>query len=85
MAFDGAFLHCLLRELQAAIGSRVDKIYMPTKSSLVFLLRSKGFGEKLLISAESGTARMQFTGGSFENPAVPPMLCMLLRKKLVGA
>ena len=85
MAFDGAFLHCLLGELQDAIGSRVDKIYMPTKSSLVFLLRSKGFGGKLLLSAESGTARMQLTRGSFENPAVPPMLCMLLRKKLVGA
>ncbi len=85
MAFDGVFLHCLLRELQPAIGSRVDKIYMPTKSSLVFLLRSKGFNGKLLLSAESGTARMQLTCGSFENPAVPPMLCMLLRKKLVGA
>ncbi len=85
MAFDGAFLHCLLGELQDAIGSRVDKIYMPTKSSLVFLLRSKGFTGKLLLSAESGTARMQLTRGSFENPAVPPMLCMLLRKKLVGA
>ncbi len=85
MAFDGAFLHCLLEELQAAAGSRVDKIYMPTKGSLVFLLRSKGFNGKLLLSAESGTARMQLTGGSFENPAVPPMLCMLLRKKLVGA
>ena len=85
MAFDGAFLHCVLAEMQDAIGSRVDKIYMPTKSSLVFLLRSKGFNGKLLLSAESGTARMQQTEGNFENPAVPPMLCMLLRKKLVGA
>ena len=86
MAFDGAFLHRVLEEIRPlAVGSRVDKIYMPSKNSLVFALRSKGFNGKLLLSAESGTARIQLTQGNFENPAVPPMLCMLLRKKLVGA
>ncbi len=86
MAFDGAFLHSVLTEIrEQALGSRVDKIYMPTKNSLVFFLRSKGFNGKLLLCAESGTARLQLTNATFENPATPPMLCMLLRKKLVGA
>ncbi len=86
MAFDGAFLHGVLEEIkEKAVGSRVDKIYQPTKNTLIFFLRSKGFNGKLLLSAESGTARLQLTEASFENPATPPMLCMLLRKKLVGA
>ena len=86
MAFDGAFLHSVLTELeQQALGSRVDKIYMPTKNSLVFFLRSKSYNGKLLLCGESGTARLQPTNASFENPATPPMLCMLLRKKLTGA
>ncbi|MBR3844231.1 MAG: NFACT family protein, partial [Clostridia bacterium] len=86
MAFDGAFLHCVVNEIEeSAVGSRVDKIYQPAKNVLVLLLRSKEFNGKLLLSAEPGGARLQLTQAGFENPAVPPMLCMLLRKKLIGA
>ena len=86
MAFDGAFLHSLLLEIEEkALGCRVDKIYQPTKNSLVLFLRSKSFTGKLLLSAESGTARLGLTDATFENPTTPPMLCMLLRKKLIGA
>lgn len=86
MAFDGAFLRLVIQELTPlCVGCRVDKIYQPTKSSLVLFLRSKTFAGKLLLSAQPGAARIQLTRAEIENPATPPMLCMLLRKKLVGA
>gem|GEM_PF-8642 len=40
---------------------------------------------QLLISAGTGDARVHLTEYKFENPAAPPMFCMLLRKHLMGA
>ena len=86
MAFDGAFLHLICQELeQTIIGTRVDKIHQPSKNLLILALRKKDFSGKLMLSAEAGGARIQLTTAEPENPPVPPMLCMLLRKKLVGA
>ena len=80
MAFDGAFLHSVILELKSAEGCHVDKIYQPSRDELVLLLRKKGFVKRLLISARSGGARIQFTEGKYENPETPPMFCMLARK-----
>ncbi len=86
MAFDGAFLRLALAEMAPVlIGARVDKVYMPARQVVVLAMRSPGFAGKLLLSADPAGARVQLTNAAFENPAVPPMLCMLLRKKLVGA
>lgn len=85
MAFDGAFLHKTVTELQTAENTFVDKIYQPSKDELVFLLRKSGFCKKLLINVRPGTARIQFTETKYENPAVPPMFCMLIRKYLSSA
>ncbi len=85
MAFDGAFLYKITNELKTAIDCHVDKIYQPSRDELVFLLRKKGFVKKLLITAKSGSARVQFTENKYENPATPPMFCMLMRKYLSSA
>ena len=85
MAFDGAFLYKVLQELKTAIDCHIDKIYQPSRDELVFLLRKKGFQKRLLINIKSGFSRVQFTENKYENPAVPPMFCMLLRKYLSAA
>ena len=85
MAFDGAFLYKTIGELKQGIDCHVDKIYQPTKDELVFLLRKKGFVKKLFISVKQGSARIHFTENKYENPAVPPNFCMLLRKYLSAA
>ncbi len=85
MALDGAFLYLLTRELNQAIDARVEKIYQPSKDELVFLLRKAGFHKRLLCSARQNAARVHFTGVNPENPPVPPMFCMLMRKILGGA
>lgn len=44
----------------------------------------KGGGRKLVLSANSVSARINLTEAAFENPQQPPMFCMLLRKYLGG-
>ncbi len=85
MAFDGIFLHSNLAEIGQAIGCHIDKIYQPSRDELVFLLRKKGFVGRLLFCIRSGAARIQLTEKKYENPATPPMLCMLVRKHFSGA
>ena len=85
MALDGIFLHHLKNEVAAfAVGARIDKIYQPSKEELVLTLRSREGSNKLLLSCRANTAGMYFTEYPPENPAKPPMLCMLLRKRLCG-
>ncbi len=86
MALDGVFLRHIKKELeQELIGSKVDKIYQPFRDQLVLSMRSREGSKKLLISARAGSPRINITTATPENPKVPPMLCMLLRKRLSGA
>lgn len=85
MALDAATLSLAAAELKQALSnSRIDKIFEPTRDEVVMTLRSRTETFKLLLSARSGSARVCFTGESFENPATPPSFCMLLRKYLSG-
>ena len=52
---------------------------------ILLSLRGKGENLRLLLAAGTGNARVHLTESSFENPAEPPMFCMLLRKHLIGA
>lgn len=86
MALDGAFLHHLARELRdELVGARVSQIHQPNRDELILAVRTHSGNKKLLISARANSPRVHFTRYAPENPASPPMLCMLLRKKLCGA
>lgn len=86
MALDGIYIRHVKNEIEAKlIGGRVDKIYQPNRDELLFSFRTKEENLKLLISARPNTARVHFTEVAVENPKQPPMLCMLLRKKLLSA
>lgn len=85
MALDGALLHLLTKELNCIIDTKIDKIHQPSRDELIFVLRKSGFNERLFISVKSGRARISLTKEKPENPASPPMFCMLMRKHLIGA
>ncbi|MBQ7549756.1 MAG: NFACT family protein [Clostridia bacterium] len=86
MALDGILLHLLKNELRGfAVGSRVEKVHQPSREELVLQLRAKKEMKRLLLSVRSNSPRIHFTGHPPENPPVPPMFCMLMRKKLTGA
>ena len=85
MPFDALFLTAMTGELQAAVGMRIDRVQQPTRDSVLLALRGNGDQKKLYVSASPNNPRVQFTELRYENPAQPPMFCMLLRKHLVGS
>ena len=86
MPLDAIYLSALTAELKdKLVGGRIDKVQQPERDMLLLSLRAKGENLRLLLAAGTGNARVHLTESSFENPAAPPMFCMLLRKHLVGA
>ncbi len=82
MPFDAVFLSAVAAELRPQlIGSRVEKVQQPSRDTVLLQLRGR---ERLLISANVNRPRIHMTAAAFENPAQPPMFCMLLRKHLAG-
>ncbi len=86
MAFDAGMLSSSIAELKGAcLGAKIEKIHQPERDKLILILRSREGGRRLLIDAGTGNPRLGFTLTQKENPAQPPMFCMLLRKHLTGA
>lgn len=85
MALDGIFLRHIKNEIESvALGARVSQIYQPNREELVFALRTFNGNKKLLLSARANSPRVNFCTATPENPAQPPMFCMLLRKRIGG-
>lgn len=82
MALDGAFLNIIKTELTPLLGGRVEKIYQPSREEIIIAMRTRQGAVKVLISASASSARIHITENTGENPKVPPMFCMLMRKHL---
>ena len=78
MAFDAFFLSAVLEEVRTrCIGARVEKIHQPARDTIIVHLRCQEGREKLLFAANPAAPRLHLTAASPENPAQPPMFCML--------
>ncbi|WP_249664107.1 NFACT family protein, partial [Lysinibacillus sp. D4B1_S16] len=84
MAFDGLFTYSITADLQQLVTGRITKIHQPNAQEVILHVRANGKNHKLLFSNHSSYARVHLTEQSIENPAEPPMFCMLLRKHLEG-
>ena len=86
MAFDATFLTAVLDEIRTkAAAARIDKIHQPSRDTLILHLKCQEGRQKLIFVANPTAPRLHLTTASPENPAEPPMFCMLLRKHLLGA
>ena len=82
MPLDAVCLSGVVKELrESLLGLRVEKVQQPARDQVVLTLRGN---KKLLLCAGANQARIHLTALSRENPAAPPMFCMLLRKHLTG-
>lgn len=82
MPLDAVCLTGVVRELrEAVLGLRIEKIQQPARDQVILTLRGN---KKLLLCAGASQARIHLTTAVRENPAQPPMFCMLLRKHLGG-
>ena len=85
MALDCNILKFLAEELNKELaGGRIDKIYQMSKTQILLTVRSLGGNYRLYASCDAQKGRVCLTDEKFENPDVPPVFCMLMRKHLSG-
>lgn len=85
MSYDGFVTHSIAHELNTKLlGGKIDKIYQPEGDEVIISVRTFNGNYRLLLSASASNARVHLTEVKRENPATPPMLCMLMRKHLAG-
>ncbi len=83
MPLDAICLQAVVQELRPKLlNLRIDKVQQPARDQVILLLRGN---QRLLLNAGANAPRLQLTEIMRDNPAEPPMFCMLLRKHLVGA
>lgn len=85
MAFDAFYLSAVLDELRQLPEPRVEKVHQPARDTVILQLRHREGRVKLLFAMNPTAPRLHLTTANPENPAEPPMFCMLLRKYLSGA
>ncbi len=91
MPFDAGMFAATVCEINKyAIGSKIEKIHQPEKEEIVFVFHDIRIdGERkslrLVINAGTNNPKISFTNIQKENPATPPMFCLLMRKHLSGA
>ena len=82
MALDANTLASLAFELDDKLrGGRIDKIYQMSRSQVLLTVRSLGENHRLLLSCDASKGRICLTSQTFENPDMPPVFCMLMRKQ----
>ncbi len=90
MPFDAGMFAATVHEINKyAIGARIEKIHQPEKEEIVFVfhdVKIDGIKKslRLVINAGTNNPKIAFSHIVKENPATPPMLCLLLRKQLGG-
>ncbi len=85
MPLDAVYLSHVASELQQTLSdAKIDKIHQPSRDEVVIALRNREGSFRLLLSSNPTHPRAHITTAPFENPATPPMFCMLLRKHLIG-
>ena len=85
MPFDNICLAAAVKDCQTLIGAKLTKIYQPDKYTVLLRLYGEGKQHRLLLCANPQDGRLQTTQFNAENPAKPPLFCMVLRKHLENA
>ena len=91
MPFDAGMFAATVHEIEKyAIGAKIEKIHQPEKEEIVFVfhdVKKDGIRRSLRLCINAGTnnPKIAFTHVTKENPATPPMFCLLMRKHLSGA
>ena len=86
MPFDAVTLHSVVYELNKELsGGRIDRITQPESLDIVLWIRTPAqTNAKLLLSARADCPRIHLTDTARTSPAVPPMLCNLLRRHMLN-
>lgn len=83
MGLDGFSLYPLVTDLNNKLaGGRIDRVFQPNKHTILLTIRQPGRNFTLHISINPQSGGIYCIDRTMENPAVPPVFCMVLRKQL---
>lgn len=83
MSLDGFSMSPLVDELnQKLTGGRIDKVFQPNKKTVIIWIRQPGETYRLNIDVSPEHPNINISSQLIENPAAPPVFCMVLRKHL---
>lgn len=86
MAFDACMLRAILWDIETRMpDAKIEKVLAPQNDEIDLLLHSGKKNMRLVFNVGPNAPRIGLSEVSKENPKSPPMLCMLLRKRLAGA
>ena len=86
MSFDGVVTMAAVEELRRELLlGKIEKIYQPQAEQLMISIHTKAGRRRLFFSAAGNHSGVYLVGQSTENPVVPPVFCMVLRKHLGAA
>ena len=86
MSYDGVVTCAMTQELKKELTlGKIEKIYQPEPDQLLLSVHTAHGRRKLFISASGNHSAVYLTDSSPENPAQPPLFCMVLRKHLGAA
>lgn len=85
MALDATSIYAVVSELNKKLtGGKIEKVFQGEKYQITLLIRANRNNYRLLLSASSSYPRIHISQCATLNPEIPPMFCMLLRKRLVA-
>lgn len=86
MSFDGMFTYAATEDLRRNLQlGKIEKIYQPQAEQLLFQIHTKQGKRRLFASAAGNHSAVYLVEDRPENPANPPVFCMVLRKHLSAA
>ncbi len=86
MSYDGVVTRAAAEELrEELLMGKIEKIYQPQPEQLLLSIHTQRGRRRLFLSASGNHSAVYLVDGSTENPSVPPVFCMVLRKHLGAA
>lgn len=86
MSFDGMATYAAVKEFKDALClGKIEKIYQPQPEQLLFIIHTLNGKRRLFLSSSGNHCAAYLVDSTPENPASPPVFCMVLRKHLGAA
>ncbi len=86
MSYDGVVTCAMVQELKDNIlYGKIEKIYQPQPDQLLLQIHTSAGKKRLFVSVSGNHSAVYLVDKTPENPADPPLFCMVLRKHLGAA
>ncbi len=85
MAFDSCMMRAVLTEYRKEFSdAKIEKVFQPRNDEIDLVIHTGKTSRRLVFNVGPNAPRLQLSDAVKENPLKAPMLCMFLRKHILG-